>query len=165
MKNCKYSSQSKLLEFSVVQENSTYLQTLQSASAYLENAGGNIEAIRDDLYKKLEIAHSERERRINVEEKKIEGNIRKESAGTSCNKFLSLSLEQKKQFEKLRDNTEAERVQLLELVKTLETKLNSISQVRAKSCTLISHLFTFDFLRRVRHPPKNNGLSDSRNLL
>lgn len=69
-------SQSKLLEFSVVQENSTYLQTLQSAAVYLENAGGNIGAMRDDLYKKLESAHSERERRINVEEGKIEGKVR-----------------------------------------------------------------------------------------
>lgn len=68
-------SESKLLEFGVVQENSTYLQTLQSASAYLENAGGSIEAIRDDLYKKLENAHNERERRLSVEETKIEGKI------------------------------------------------------------------------------------------
>ncbi|KAG4070377.1 hypothetical protein HA402_006519 [Bradysia odoriphaga] len=104
--------QSKLLEFGVVQENSSYLQTLQSASAYLESAGGNIEAIRDDLHKKLEIAHAERERRISVEEKKIE--------------------EQKNRFEKLKENTETERVQLLEVVKTLETKLNSISQTSAE---------------------------------
>lgn len=123
-------SQSKLLEFSVVQENSTYLQTLQSASAYLENAGGNIEALRHDLYNKLENAHSERERRLNVEEKKVEGKIHKKNRLIEAY-LSSFFLEQKKQFEKLKENTEAERVQLLELVKTLETKLNCISQVRA----------------------------------
>lgn len=57
----------------MVQENSTYLQTLQAASVYIETAGGNIEAIRDDLHNKLENAHREREKRISAEEKKIEG--------------------------------------------------------------------------------------------
>ncbi len=43
--------------------------------------------------------------------------------------ITATSSEQQKHYEKLKENTEAERVQLLELVKTLETKLNSISQV------------------------------------
>lgn len=68
----------------MVQENSSYLQTLQSASAYLESAGGNIEAIRDDLYKKLEIAHAERERRISVEEKKVEGKFKHTWTQSQC---------------------------------------------------------------------------------
>lgn len=134
MKNSTCFSQSKLLEFSVVQENSTYLQTLQSASAFLENAGGSIEAIRNDLINKLETAHSERERRLSIEETRIEGICRMLTLHF-FNEFLFVfHLEQKKQFERLKENTETERIQLLELVKTLETKLNSITQV-----------FVFDF--------------------
>lgn len=65
--------QSKLLEFSVVQENGSYLATLKNASSYLENASDNLQALRTDMEDKIERLHKEREIQLEVREKRLEG--------------------------------------------------------------------------------------------
>lgn len=97
------------MEFALVQDNSSYLDALKSASGYLETASEDLQTIRVDLEVKLERAHKDREIQLEVREKRIN--------------------DQQKHFEKLRDATETERVALLELVKSLEIKLNSVTQV------------------------------------
>lgn len=104
-----HNRQSKLMEFALVQDNSSYLDALKSASGYLETASDDLQTIRVDLETKLERAHKDREIQLEIREKKMN--------------------DQQKHFEKLRDATETERVTLLELVKTLEIKLNSVTQV------------------------------------
>ena len=65
--------QSKLLEFSVVQENSSYLQTLRSASSVLETAGEDFQTIRMDFQEKIDNIHQNREIQLSAREKRIEG--------------------------------------------------------------------------------------------
>lgn len=65
--------QSKLLEFAVVQDNTSYLQTLKSASSNLENVSGDLQTLRDELYSRIEIAHKERDAKLESRERAIEG--------------------------------------------------------------------------------------------
>lgn len=97
------------MEFSVVQENSSYLQTLKSASTYLETASEDLQTIRIDFQNKIEKMHQEREIQLAAREKRLE--------------------EQQSYFDQLKTNTESERLRLLDLVQTLETKLTSVTQV------------------------------------
>lgn len=64
---------SKNLEFSLVQENSSYLQTLKSASGYLETASEDLQTIRVDFEAKIERIHHDREIQLAAREKRIEG--------------------------------------------------------------------------------------------
>lgn len=68
-----FDRESKLLEFSVVQENSSYLQTLRSASNYMESASENMQSVRDELRNRIESIHQEREVQLVVREKNLEG--------------------------------------------------------------------------------------------
>lgn len=65
--------ESKLLEFSIVQENGSYLATLKNASNYLENATGDLQALRIDMEDKIDRVHKEREIQLDVREKRLEG--------------------------------------------------------------------------------------------
>lgn len=115
-----HNRQSKMMEFALVQDNSSYLDALKSASGYLETASEDLQTIRADLETKLERAHKDREIQLEIREKKIS--------------------DQQKHFEKLRDATEMERVALLELVKTLEIKLNSVTQVYVLSIDIFEYI-------------------------
>lgn len=64
---------SKNLEFSLVQENSSYLQTLKSATGYLETANEDLQTIRNDFEEKIEKIHREREIQLAAREKRCEG--------------------------------------------------------------------------------------------
>lgn len=102
----------KLHEFSIIQDSSSYLQTLQTASNYLENASGNIQSLKDGLKDKIDSVHSLRTIQLETREKRLE--------------------EQSRELERTKELTETERTRLLELVKTLETKINMISQTSAE---------------------------------
>lgn len=104
--------ESKMLEFAVVQENGSYLETLRTASRYLENASGDLENLRGHMEEKINVFHSERQTQLEIREKSIE--------------------EQEKRLERSQELADEEKKRLLELVKTLEIKLNSVKQTAAE---------------------------------
>lgn len=101
--------ESKMLEFAMVQENSTYVDTLKNAYKTLENANDGLEGIRDMLGNKIDDVYSVRQAQLEAREKKLE----------QMEQFLT----------KTRETTEVEKKDLLELVKSLEIKLASLEQV------------------------------------
>ncbi|XP_063709114.1 cingulin-like protein 1 [Culicoides brevitarsis] len=100
--------QSKLLEFSVVQENGNYLETLRNASKVLENANEGLGTLKIDLHEKIEKVCYEKESELKMREHKVE--------------------QAEKIMQKERENAEKERTRLLELVASLEIKLGSLEQ-------------------------------------
>lgn len=65
--------ESKLLEFSIVQENGSYLTALKNASGYLESASGDLQGLRVDMEEKIDRLHRDREIQLEVREKRLEG--------------------------------------------------------------------------------------------
>lgn len=61
------------MEFALVQDSSSYFQTLKSASGYLETASEDLQTIRTDMETKIERIHQEREVQLTAREKRIEG--------------------------------------------------------------------------------------------
>lgn len=57
----------------MVQENSNYLDTLKSASGYLETASEDLQNIRVDFEERIEKVHREREIQLAAREKRCEG--------------------------------------------------------------------------------------------
>lgn len=64
---------SKLMEFSVVQENGSYLSTLKNASKNLENASGDMQSLKQELESNIERLLNEREAQLSIREKRLEG--------------------------------------------------------------------------------------------
>ncbi|XP_055705246.1 cingulin-like protein 1 [Phlebotomus papatasi] len=100
--------ESKLMEFSVIQENSSYLQQLKTASTFLESASGNIENLKETIDERISGIAADKAREIEARERQLE--------------------EQLKRVERSRDLAEAERLKLLDLVQTLDVKLNKLSK-------------------------------------
>lgn len=100
--------QSKLLEFSVIQENGNYLDTLRNAFKVLENANEGLGTLKVDLHEKIEKVYHEKESQVRVREMKVE--------------------QMEKLMEKERERAEEERKRLLELVQSLEIKLGTLEQ-------------------------------------
>lgn len=65
--------QSKLLEFSAIQENGSYLATLRNASSYLETASDNLQTLRTNIDSNIERVNAEREAQLEAREKRVEG--------------------------------------------------------------------------------------------
>lgn len=104
--------ESKMMEFAMVQENGSYLETLKSASKYLENASGDIETLRGHMTEKINEMHNERQMQLEIREKAVE--------------------QQQKRVERSQELADEEKKRLLELVKTLEVKLNAVKQTAAE---------------------------------
>ncbi|XP_053658933.1 fas-binding factor 1-like [Anopheles marshallii] len=104
--------ESKILEFSVVQDNQSYLNTLKSASSYLENASGDLQQLRDTLQDQIEFSHKERERLLKQREKQLE--------------------DQQKQLEHTRHAAAEENVRLLNLVEMLEGKVTEMTKISSE---------------------------------
>lgn len=100
--------ESKLMEFSVIQENSSYIQQLKTASTFLESASGNIENLKETIDERISGIAADRARELEARERQLE--------------------EQLKRVERSRDLAEAERLKLLDLVQTLDVKLNKLSK-------------------------------------
>lgn len=64
---------SKLLEFSVVQENGSYLNTLKNASKNLENASDNLQSLKVEMESNIERLLNDREIQLEAREKRLEG--------------------------------------------------------------------------------------------
>lgn len=64
---------SKLLEFSVVQENGSYLNTLKNASKNLEYASDNLQTLKVEMESNIERLLNEREVQLDAREKRSEG--------------------------------------------------------------------------------------------
>uniref|UniRef100_A0A1B0DG60 Uncharacterized protein n=1 Tax=Phlebotomus papatasi TaxID=29031 RepID=A0A1B0DG60_PHLPP len=96
------------MEFSVIQENSSYLQQLKTASTFLESASGNIENLKETIDERISGIAADKAREIEARERQLE--------------------EQLKRVERSRDLAEAERLKLLDLVQTLDVKLNKLSK-------------------------------------
>lgn len=67
--------ESRMLEFSAVQENGSYLSTLRNASTFLETASDNLQTIRVDMEAKIDRIHHERETHLEVRERRLEGEL------------------------------------------------------------------------------------------
>ncbi|XP_052890060.1 fas-binding factor 1-like [Anopheles moucheti] len=104
--------ESKILEFSVVQENQSYLNTLKSASSYLENASGDLQQLRDTLQDQIEFSHKEKELLLKQREKQLE--------------------DQQRQLEHTRDAAAEENVRLLNLVEMLEGKVTEMTKISSE---------------------------------
>ncbi|XP_031622610.1 interaptin [Contarinia nasturtii] len=104
--------QAKLYEFATLQESGSYLSTLKSASDNLEHATDNLQSMRVNITSTIERIHSEREVQLNAKEQRLN--------------------DQQKNIEKTIEKTEEERTRLIELVKSLEIKLNSVEQSSAE---------------------------------
>ncbi|GAB0087846.1 hypothetical protein DMENIID0001_022000 [Sergentomyia squamirostris] len=100
--------QSKIMEFAVVQENSSYIQQLKTASTYLESASGNIESLRETIDERITKISDEKMREFEVKERKLEDEL--------------------KRVERSRDLAESERLRLLEMVNILDVKLTKLSK-------------------------------------
>lgn len=73
--NINFYRESKLLEFSLVQENTSYLQTLKNASNYMETASENMQTVRDELHDRIETIYEERNMQLTIREKSLQGSI------------------------------------------------------------------------------------------
>lgn len=100
--------QSKLFEFTLVQENTSYLNQLKAASNNLETATGNIENLRETITNQIEMHQLEKERELSTRTKKLD----------SDEKRLEISLE----------SSQVEQRRLLELVQTLETRIRELTK-------------------------------------
>ncbi|XP_053675089.1 fas-binding factor 1 homolog [Anopheles nili] len=104
--------ESKILEFSVMQENQSYLQALKNASNYLETASGDLQQLRDTLQEQIEFSQNEKELRLVQREKQIE--------------------DQQRLIQRSRDAASEENARLLKLVELLESKVTEMSKVSSE---------------------------------
>ncbi|KAL7026423.1 hypothetical protein ACKWTF_013907 [Chironomus riparius] len=125
---------SKFMEFAIMEESSSYADMIKRASSHLETASGDIQSLHDVLQEKLGTLERDRDIMLNSREKRL--------------------VEQQKLLERTREASEAERQKLLDLVQTLEFKLNAIEQVNEKKffiffCSLIKGIFCSIFVDTI----------------
>ncbi|XP_065079447.1 fas-binding factor 1 [Ochlerotatus camptorhynchus] len=104
--------ESKMLEFSVVQDNQSYMNMLKNASNYLENASGDLQQLRDTLQEQMEFTQKEKDIQLKAREKQLE--------------------DQQRMLERSKDAAETEKVRLLNLVEMLEGKLTELSKTSSE---------------------------------
>ncbi|XP_055528318.1 fas-binding factor 1 [Wyeomyia smithii] len=104
--------ESKLLEFSVLQDNHSYMSMLKSASNYLETASGDLQQLRDTLQDQLEFTQKEKEIQLKAREKQLD--------------------DQQRRLERTKEAAEVEKVRLLNLVETLEMKLTELTKTSSE---------------------------------
>lgn len=125
--------QTKLLEFATVQEGSSVLQSLKSASVFLTEATGNLQTMRTNMETNIERMHTEKELQLNSREQRLNGTlycgiVEAIRIFEYSEDISSLLLDQQKTIDKMVDKTETERAQLIELIRTLEIKLAAAEQ-------------------------------------
>lgn len=120
---------SKLIEFAVAQESTSYIDVLRQASNNLESASGDISSLHEILQEKMMVQEKEKELQLANREKKIEGIFLKNYLFNFQHYLKHSNLDQQRLLERTRDASELERNKLLELIQTLELKLNSIEIV------------------------------------
>ncbi|XP_058065542.1 fas-binding factor 1 homolog [Anopheles bellator] len=104
--------ESKMLEFSAVHENQSYLQTLKNASSYLENASGDLQQLRDTLHDQIEFCQKEKDLQLKAREKQLE--------------------DQQRLLERTRAAASEEKDRLLNLVEALESKVTEMTKVSSE---------------------------------
>ncbi|XP_055631374.1 fas-binding factor 1 [Toxorhynchites rutilus septentrionalis] len=104
--------ESKMLEFSVLQDNQSYMSMLKNASNYLESASGDIQQLRDTLQEQIEFSQKEKEIQLKAREKQLE--------------------DQQRILERTKVAAETEKVRLLNLVEMLEGKLTDLSKTSSE---------------------------------
>ncbi|CAO1422321.1 unnamed protein product [Diamesa serratosioi] len=126
---------SKFMEFAIKEESSLYMDVLKRASNNLETASGDIQSLHDVLQEKMMVLERDKEIQLSNREKRLE--------------------EQQKLLERTRDMSETERNKLLDLVQTLEVKLNSIEQKSdEEQWSLKQKLNSFDVEKKSFHKEK-----------
>lgn len=98
----------RTLEFTALQENCSYVQTLQVASGHLETANGDLQTLRRDFEQRIQRSSDERDAQLAAREQRLTAQLA--------------------DYERQRTATEAERSALVDLVRTLETKLQTAQQ-------------------------------------
>ncbi|EAT41597.1 AAEL006760-PA, partial [Aedes aegypti] len=104
--------ESKMLEFSVLQENQSYMTMLKNASQYLENASGDLQQLRDTLHDQIEFTQKEKDIQLKAREKQLD--------------------DQQRIMERTKEATEAEKARLLSLVEMLEGKLTELTKTASE---------------------------------
>lgn len=132
--------QSKLLEFSVIQENGNYLDTLRNAFKVLENANEGLGTLKVDLHEKIEKVYHEKDSQMRVRETKME--------------------QMEKLMEKEKKRSEVERTKLLELVQSLEMKLGSLEQTSVEDNWNIKQKMTGLEVERAAFEREKNFLRE-----
>lgn len=65
--------ETKLIEFATVQDGSSYLHTLKSASSQLSEATENLQSMRTNMETNVERLHVEKEAQLNAREQRLNG--------------------------------------------------------------------------------------------
>uniref|UniRef100_A0A182K4N9 Fas-binding factor 1 C-terminal domain-containing protein n=1 Tax=Anopheles christyi TaxID=43041 RepID=A0A182K4N9_9DIPT len=104
--------ESKMLEFSIIEGNKSYLQTLKNASGYLENASEDLQHLRDTLQDQIEFTQKEKEIQLKQREKQLE--------------------DQQKLLDRTREAAAEENVRLLNLVEMLESKVTEMTKISSE---------------------------------
>lgn len=103
-----YLRDSKLMEFTQLEDRFSYLDHLKSAAKYMESATGDIESLRVTINERIETLHKDKEMELERREKRVE-------------------MEQR-HLTVVQETAQNEQKRLLELVHNLESKLNSLSK-------------------------------------
>jgi hypothetical protein len=104
--------ESKLMEFAIVQDNTSYLKTLQAASANLENATEGLGVLRTNLQDQIDTVNQEKATQLRIRENRCE--------------------DLKQALEKQRDAAENEKSRMLELIHALELQASQQNQTSAE---------------------------------
>lgn len=67
--------QTKLLEYATVQDGSSVLHSLKSASDFLTEATGNLQSMRTNMETNIERLHTEKELQLNAREQRLNGSL------------------------------------------------------------------------------------------
>ncbi|XP_053686100.1 fas-binding factor 1 [Sabethes cyaneus] len=104
--------ESKMMEFSLLQDNHSYVNMLKSASNYLETASGDLQQLKDTLQDRLEFTQKEKEIQLKSREKQLD--------------------DQQRLLERTKEAAETEKVRLLNLVEMLELKLADLTKTTSE---------------------------------
>lgn len=77
--------QTKLIEFATVQDSTSYLQSLKSASNNLSEATENLQMIRTNMEANVERLHTEKEIQLTAREQRLNGNVSLNYTYNKCN--------------------------------------------------------------------------------
>lgn len=104
--------QTKMLEFAAIQENGSYLDHLQQASANLKDLTGGLHELKENMQNKIEVIQLERENKLKQRELHVE----------DCERRLKITEE----------TNEQEKQRLMDLVSTLELQMSKMSKESAE---------------------------------
>uniref|UniRef100_A0A1A9X0E5 Fas-binding factor 1 C-terminal domain-containing protein n=1 Tax=Glossina brevipalpis TaxID=37001 RepID=A0A1A9X0E5_9MUSC len=119
--------ETKLYEFATIQENGSYFECLKSASSNLKNLTGGLEELREDMRKKIDIIHLEKEKKLDLREKRVEDAekrlaIMEKGAAEEKSRLLDMVSGMELQMARLTKETSDENWQLRQKLNSLDAE-------------------------------------------